>query len=108
MAKSVSLKTGRAFETVTAAQDHFSSLLRSRPLKEPFTGNDLADIGAAYEDYCAKTKWKLPAPPVSFYPAHGRGPGYTTRCFGVTFSNGDTSIFSMDKALSAIAPVTTG
>lgn len=103
MPKSVSLKTGRAFESVSAARDHFSSLLNAQPLKEPFTGPDLADIGAAYEAYCVKTNWKLAAPPVSFYPAHGRGPGYTTRCFGVTFGNGDTSIFSMDKALSAIA-----
>ncbi len=103
MAKSVLLTTGRAFETVTAARDYFSTLLHGRLLKEPFTGDDLADIRAAYEEYCAKTDWKLPGTPASFYPAHGRGPGYTTRCFGVTFANGEAAIFSMDKALSAIA-----
>jgi hypothetical protein len=103
VAKSVSLRTGRAFATVTAAKEYFSRILDGRELKQEFRGNELADVRAVYEDYCAKTGWELQSSLASFYPAHDRGPGYTTRCFGVTFEDGTTGNFSMDKALRAIA-----
>jgi hypothetical protein len=103
MAKSVSLKTGRTFPTVTAAKKHFDLVLDGRELKQEFTGDELADIRSVYEDYCAKTGWHLQSPPASFHPTHDRGPGYTTRCFGVTFEDGTTDKFSMEKALRAIA-----
>ena len=103
MAKSVSLRTGRAFATVTAAKEYFANILNIRELKQEFGADELADIRAAYEDYCAKTGWELKSPPASFYPTHDRGAGYTTRCFGVTFEDGTTGNFSMDKALRAIA-----
>jgi len=103
MAKSVSLRTGRAFGTVTAANEHFALILNGRGLKQEFSGDELADIRAVYEDYCAKTGWNLQSPPASFYPTYDRGPGYTTRCYGVTFEDGTTGNFSMEKALRAIA-----
>ncbi|WP_292581373.1 hypothetical protein [Mesorhizobium sp. 65-26] len=103
MAKSVSLRTGRTFATVTAAKEHFSRILHDRELKQQFDEDDLADVRAIYEDYCARTGWVLKSLPASFYPTHDRGPGYTTRCFGVTFEDGTTGSFSMDKALRAIA-----
>jgi hypothetical protein len=103
LAKSVSLRTGRAFATVTAAKEYFSRILNSRELKQECCGDDLADVRAVYEDYCAKTGWELQSSPTSFYPTHDRGLGYTTRCFGVTFDDGTTGNFSMDKALRAIA-----
>ena len=103
MAKSVFLRTGRNFATVTAAKEYFARILSGRELRQEFCGDELADVHAVYEDYCAKTGWELQSPPASFYPAHDRGPGYTTRCFGVTFEDGTTGNFSMDKALRAIA-----
>ncbi len=103
MAKSVSLRTGRAFATVTAAKEYFSRILNGRELNQEFGGDELTDVRAVYEDYCAKTGWELQSSPASFYPAQDRGPGYTTRCFGVTFEDGTTGNFSMDKALRAIA-----
>lgn len=103
MAKSVSLKTGRTFATVTAAKEHFARILDSREPKQEFAGEDIADVREAYEEYCAKTNRELKSRPASFYPTHDRGPGYTTRCFGVTFEDGTTGHFSMDKALRAIA-----
>jgi len=102
MAKSVTLSTGRAFATVTAAKEHFAQILNGHDLKRAFSGDVLADIHAIYTEYCEKTNWQLPSAPASFYPTHGRGPGYTTRCFGVTFENGTTGSFSMDRALRAI------
>lgn len=103
MAKTVSLKSGRTFASVAAAKKHFVRILESRELKQEFAAEDMADVRAAYEDYCVKTNWKLPATPAIFYPTHDRGPGYTTRCFGVTFEDKTTGHFSMDKALRAIA-----
>ena len=103
MAKSISLKTGRNFATVTAAQEHFARILDSREPKQEFSGDDMADVREAYEEYCTKTSWELKSRPAFFYPTHDRGPSYTTRCFGVTFEDGMTGHFSMNKALRAIA-----
>jgi hypothetical protein len=102
MAKSVSLRTGRTFATVTAAKEYFSRMLNSRELKQEFSGEELAEIRAVYEDYCARTGWDLQSRPVSFYPTHDRGRGYTTRCYGVTFEDGTTGNFSMGKALRVL------
>lgn len=103
MAKSVLLATGRSFPTVKAALDHFSGVLKEQPDKAPFAGADESDIGAAYLAYCAKTNWTLESPPAFYYPTHGRGAGFTTRCFGVTFEDGNSTNFSMEKALRTIA-----
>jgi len=103
MAKLVTLSTGRTFPTVTAAKKHFAEILNGQELKQAFSGNEFADIQATFIAYCTKTNWPLPSAPVLFYPVHDRGPGYTTRCFGVTFKDGTTGNFSMDKALRAIA-----
>lgn len=103
MVKLVTLSNGREFPSVSAATEHFARILKSRELKEAFSGEDLVDIRTAYADYCAKTNWTLASAPALFYPTHDRGPGYTTRCFGVTFEDGTTGNFSMTKALRAIA-----
>lgn len=103
MAKSVTLSTGRAFLTITAAKEHFEQNLNGQELKKAFSGDDLADIGAVYADYCVRTDWSMPSAPAAYYPTHDRDPGYTSRCFGITFEDGTTGSFSMDKALRAIA-----
>jgi hypothetical protein len=103
VAKPVSLKTGRTFATVAAAKECFSRILSGSELEQGFGAEELADVRAVYEDYCEKTGWALQSAPASFYPAHDRGPGYTTRCYGVTFEDGTKGKFPMDKALRAIA-----
>ncbi len=103
MAKSVSLNTGRTFATITATKKYFVRILSGSELRQELCGDELADVYAVYEDYCTKTGWELQSRPASFYPTHDRGPGYTTRCFGVTFEDGTTGNCSMDKALRAIA-----
>lgn len=103
MTKSVSLETGRNFPTITRAKKHFAPMLERNDIKQPFSGEDLADIAALYRDYCVRTNWPLPSPPTSFYSTHERNKGYTTRCFGVTFADGSTGRFSLDKALRAVA-----
>ncbi|WP_433948428.1 hypothetical protein [Brevundimonas diminuta] len=103
MPKTVTIHSGQTFPTLTAAKSHFRQLLDDQPVKAPYEGQALADIEAVYLAYCAETNWPVPSPPASFYPTHGRGPGYTTRCYGVTFTDGRMDTFSMDKALIAIS-----
>lgn len=103
MAKSIELSTGLKFKSISEASAYFRKLLDAHELKAPFTGEVAAHIRAAYEAYCIRTNWPVSSPSASFYPTYERGPGYTTRCFGVTFEDGTTDTFSMPKALSAIA-----
>ncbi len=103
MTKSVLLRSGRSFPTLSAAKSHFHQLLEGQPLKAPFEGQDFVEIEAAFVAYCAETNWPVSSPPRSFYPTSNRGPGYTTRCYGVLFDDGRSDSFSMDKALAAIA-----
>jgi hypothetical protein len=103
MAKSVSFETGRTFATISRAKQHFAPMLDRNDIKELFSGDDLAEIAVLYRYYCAKTNWPLPSPPTSFYPTYERDEGYTTRCFGVTFADGSTGRFSLEKALRAVA-----
>ncbi len=103
MPKSVRLTTGLEFKSITAGIEHFSKLLDSQALKVPFTGADDEHIRAAYDEYCSKTDWPTPSPAATFQPINDRGPGYTTRCYGVVYEDGTTGNFSMAKALRAIA-----
>ena len=103
MPKFVKLSTGLEFKSVMAGVEHFLKLLAAQDLKVAFTGVDEVHIRAAYNEYCVKTDWQTPSPIATFEPVHDRGPGYTTRCFGVTYVDGSTAKFSMKKALSVIA-----
>jgi hypothetical protein len=103
VAKKIDLSTGRSFKNIAEAKRHFAALLATTPLKVEISGSDLEDVSAVYRRYCDATEWELPSAPVSFFPVHESGEGYTTRCFGVTFEDGSTSRFSIQKALSKIA-----
>lgn len=103
MAKTISLSTGRVFNTISSAKEYFAGLLDSQQLKEPFSGEGLIEIHEVYVGYCEATDWPLPSKPMSFYPTEERGAGYTTRCYGVTYANGESASFSMPKALTAVA-----
>lgn len=102
MAKRVELSTGRSWKTVKAAKLHFSNLLDSKPIGEAFDGLDAVDIEAAYFAYCRATAWEIAANPETFYPTYENGVGFASRCFGITYLDGSTGRFSMNKALSAI------
>jgi hypothetical protein len=103
MPKSISLTSGLEFASISAGVAHFKKLLEQQEFGKPFTGPEVAHIRAAFDDYCAKTDWPVLSPPASFYPTHERGPGFTTRCYGVTFEDGSKDTFSMPKALRAIS-----
>lgn len=103
MPKSVTLATGLQFGSISTGVAHFSNMLAEQELNKAFDGVDEQHIRAAYEEYCAKTNWSTQSPPATFQPVYERGPGFTTRCFGITYEDGTTGRFSMQKALSAIS-----
>lgn len=103
MPKSVTLATGLRFKSISEGVEHFSSMLERQEHGQPFAGHDARHVRAAYDAYCAATEWITAAPAATFQPVHERGPGFTTRCFGVTYEDGTSGRFSMKKALSAIA-----
>jgi len=103
MPKSVKLSTGLEFRSISAGDEFFSKMLAAQDLNVPFSGLNEEHIRAAYDEYCVKTDWQAPSPLATFQPVHDRGPGYTTSCFGLTYTDSTTDNFSMKRALSAIA-----
>ncbi|MFT8762797.1 MAG: hypothetical protein ABF809_02235 [Gluconobacter potus] len=85
VAKKIDLSTGRSFKNIAEAKRHFTTLLDTTPLMVEISGSDLEDVNAVYRAYCDATEWELPSAPISFFPVHESGKGYTTRCFGVKF-----------------------
>ena len=103
MTKTVSLSSGRTFASLSAAKQHFTKILNLQDINQAYAGDELSEILEIYLGYCTKTGWKLQSTPKSFYPTLDRNPGFTTRCYGVTFEYGSHDSFSMEKALRAIA-----
>ena len=103
MVKSVDLGNGLKFESLSSGKNHFEKILKETALGAHVATQEFNEINALYEAYCTKTNWPIGSPPAAFFPINERGPGYTTRCFGVEFKDGSTNRFSLDKALSAVA-----
>jgi hypothetical protein len=103
VSKSINLGNGLMFTSISAGKVHFESILKSTAIETDVAANEFNELKALYEQYCTKTNWPLNSPPTAFYPTYERGPGYTTRCFGIRFQDGSTGRFSLDKALSEVA-----
>lgn len=103
VSKRIELKNGLRFESISAGKSYFEKILKETPLGVQVTSQEFRDLIALYEAYCNKTDWSLRSPAIAFFPMHETGKGYTTKCFGVTFEDGSTDRFSLDKALSAVA-----
>jgi hypothetical protein len=102
MSKRINLEPNLSFESISAAKTHFERILNDTAIDMRVTAQEFTTLKALYEEYCRKTNWGRPSPPAAFHPVYERGPGYTTRCFGITFEDG-SGRFSLDKALRAIA-----
>jgi hypothetical protein len=101
--KRIDLGAGLSFDSIAAAKLHFDPMRTDGPLDVHLAQNCFAELKALYDEYCRKTNYNLPAPVVAFYPTmEKRSAGYT-RCIGVSFQDGSTTKFSLDKALSAVA-----
>jgi hypothetical protein len=103
VSKSIDLGGGLRFASIGAGKQHFERILKSTALGQHVTAQEFDELKTLYDGYCRATNWTLVSPPTAFFPQNERGPGYTTRCFGIKFEDGSTGRFSLDKALSAVA-----
>ncbi|MBJ9594137.1 hypothetical protein [Burkholderia seminalis] len=107
MAKQVTLAGGRAFQTLSAAKAHFDALREATSPGATVAEPDRSDILDIYQRYCTATNWHaVDAVDVTTkldnrQRDHGRYA--TTKAFAVVSASGATEIFSIDKALAAIA-----
>jgi hypothetical protein len=107
MARRVTIQSGVVFPTLTAAKSHFRKLRESTPLDQRLCEPERSDVLDIYMRYCGATK----------YPAENAVDVTTTwdnrprsnstyaqtKAFAVVTASGSTSVFSIDKALEAIA-----
>jgi hypothetical protein len=107
MAKQVTVQSGTVFQTLKAAKAHFSELREATPLGARLSEPEKSDVLDVYRRYCAATGWKVEgAVEVTTEWDNQQRPAGTyaqTKAFAVVTASGSTSVFSMDKALEAIA-----
>jgi hypothetical protein len=107
MAKQVTLASGISFPTLSAAKAHFSVMREATPPGTKLTDTDRSDILDIYQRYCAATEYPaVEAVDVTTEMDNQQRPygGYaTTKAFAVVTANGETKVFSIDKALAEIA-----
>lgn len=100
--KNVLLSNGVEFESLQAANLYFDGL-RERPKGTTFSGQELDNLRALYEDYCRVTKYPVPGKITGFHTAFEPRPGGSHPCFFVEFESGKPKPFSQIKALKEIA-----
>ena len=108
MAKRVTLSSGREFKPLTLAKAHFSGLRERTPVKSSVREPDRSDVIDIYQRYCrASGQAVQDAVDVTIVMDQKSNPGgnyvHATRAFAVVSASGSLSIFSMEKALRAIA-----
>lgn len=107
MAKQVTIKSGTTFKTLKAAQEHFSRIRETTGLGERVAEPDKSDVLDVYQRYCAATNWQAEdAVDVTTEWDNRQRPAgkfAQTKAFAVVTPSGATSVFSIDKALAAIA-----
>ena len=107
MAKQVILQSGIVFPTLKAAKDHFSKLRESTPFGIRLSEPERSDVLDIYRRYCAATAYQaVTAVDVTTEwdnQPRPKGAYAQTKAFAVVTESGSTNIFSVDKALEAIA-----
>ncbi len=107
MAKRISLASGVSFQTLTAARSHFSVIREATLPGTMISDPDRSDILDVYRRYCTATNYSaVDAVEVTTELDNRQRPwgGYnTTKAFAVVTATGKTAVFSIDKALAAIA-----
>ena len=103
MVKKIELADDLKFESISQARIYFRNILNSTDLNHHVSEGECLSLRRLYEAYCDKTAWPIESPPKSFFPKHEKGNGFTTKCFGIEFEDGTHGIFSIDKALTAVA-----
>jgi len=107
MAKKVTIKSGVTFNTLTAAKEHFSIIREATEIGAPVAEPNRSDVLDVYHRYCAATNWQAEdAKDVTAeWDNRKRSTGAyaQTKAFAVVTGSGATKVFSIDKALEAIA-----
>jgi hypothetical protein len=103
MPKQIDLGPGLKFRSITEAKTLFEEILKNTPIQQRVAAEEFENLKRLYEMYCAKTDWPLSSSPKAFFPTYEKQRGYTTKCFGVEFEDGNTGRFSLDKALRTVA-----
>lgn len=107
MAKRVTVKSGTVFQTLKAAKDYFGNLRDSTPLGAILSEPEKSDVLDVYRRYCTATEYPAAdAVDVTTQWDKRQRPSGTyaqTKAFAVVTASGSTHVFSMDKALEAIA-----
>lgn len=107
MVKKITLSRGLAFETLKAAKSHFSGIREGlavgRLLDEPAR----SDVLEVYRRYCEATAW-TPIDAIDVTASldekvRSRGDYARSKALAVVDAFGGQTIFSVDKALKAIA-----
>lgn len=108
MAKRVILSSGREFKPVTSAKAHFSGLRERTPVKAFVSEPDRSDVIDIYRRYCRTSgQAALDAVDVTIVMDQKQNSGgnyvRAAKAFAIVSATGSLSIFSMEKALRAIA-----
>ncbi|WP_156639984.1 hypothetical protein [Bosea sp. PAMC 26642] len=107
MPKQVTLRSGRHFKSITAAKAHFCGLREKTHLEARLPEPHKSDAIDVYERYCAVTGWPAEdAVDVTVTwdnKERPAGPYAPTKAYAIITGSGSTSVFSMDRALRAIA-----
>lgn len=117
MAKKVRVKSGRTFDTLSAAKEHFGNIRRNTEPNGSIPEPERSDIIDIYERYCEATGYaEKPTTGEFINPKDVVGlttmldnrqrpnASYaSTKAYAVISASGELNVFSIDKALTAIA-----
>jgi len=107
MVKKVTLSNGVVFPTLKAAKSHFSGIRENLTIGALLVEPARGDVLEVYQRYCAATAW-TPIDAVDVTASHDEkvrsGVRYArSKALAVVDASGGRTIFSIDKALEAIA-----
>ena len=107
MVKKVKLSSGVVFPTLKAAKNRFSGIREDLAIGALLCEPARSDVLEIYQRYCAATAW-MPIDAVDVTASHDEkvrpGGGYArSKALAVVDASGGRTIFSIDKALEAIA-----
>lgn len=107
MTKNINIKSGTVFGSLTAAKEHYSNLRESTEAGSMFSDPERSDIVDIYQRYCHATNWipeEVSEVMVDWDNRERQGNQFAqTKAFHVINKFGKKNVFSIDKALSAIA-----
>jgi hypothetical protein len=107
MAKQVTIKSGQTFDTLGKAEKHFGDIRIATQIGAKLAEPDRSDALDVYFRYCAATNWQAvdAVDVIADWDNRKRPAGNhaQTKALYVVDASGERHVFSIDKALAAIA-----